>query len=369
MQRHLCRDCGKTYSEEDPDLVPRSWYGRDVHRFAVDQWVHGGSSFRRIAEMIRSLIGHQERWWKWRPWEKLFPKKRERREACFLVASTVHRWTAKAGKKAKEATPGQWSEINNSGQFGADGLWAYLQGGVKRVVLLLTDTATGMVMAMRVVEGEAKAASWEALFEQAREAGLPWKDIDGLVSDATNGLYSFILDKLGRVHHALCHWHMWCTLSRDISKTVAELEEKARKRIRGELGQLLHAILNASSFEAAEGALRELKAHPYGGELAKKVNRNLDRLLYHLLPGHQGLVRISPEWMWRDFRQRLSHGRNHGSEERLEEAAQLWMVYHNFTPAQRRSERKRTYKHPGLSPLEVAGASLGEISYLDALEV
>jgi hypothetical protein len=115
--------------------------------------------------------------------------------------------------------------------------------------------------------------------------------------------------------------------------------------------------------------LQELKAHPYGGELAKKVNRNLDRLLYHLLPGHKGLVRVSPEWMWRDFRQRLSHGRNHGSEERLEEAAQLWMVYHNFTPAQRRSERKRIYKHSGLSPLEVAGAPPGEISYLDALEV
>ena len=61
IQRYLCRDCGKTYLEEDPDLVPRSRYGRGVHRFAVDQWVHGGSSFRRIAGMMRSLIGYQER--------------------------------------------------------------------------------------------------------------------------------------------------------------------------------------------------------------------------------------------------------------------------------------------------------------------
>jgi len=369
IQRHLCRDCGKSYHEERPDLVPGSWYGRDVHRLAVDHWVHTRSSLRRTAELMRSWIGHQERWWQWCPWERLFPEKRERREPCFLVASTVHRWTAKAGQKASEDISGQWEGIENSGQFGADGLWALLRDGAQRVVLMLSDVATGMVMATRAVDGEGKAANWGQLFERAREAGLSWKDIDGLVSDATNGLYSFVNDKMGRVHHALCHWHEWRILSRDVSKVVSEMTKEAQRQARKELGQLLHAILDASSFEAAEAGLQALKAHPYGKKLAQKVNRHFDRLLYHLLPDHQDLVRVSPEWVWRDFRLRLSHGRNHGSETRLEEAAQLWMVYHNFTPAQYRSERRRTYKHPGLSPLEVAGAPTEEISYLDALEV
>jgi hypothetical protein len=53
----------------------------------------------------------------------------------------------------------------------------------------------------------------------------------------------------------------------------------------------------------------------------------------------------------------------------LERAALLWAIYRNFTPAQRRSERHRHYKHPGQSPLEAAGASPGAISYLDALDV
>jgi len=140
---------------------------------------------------------------------------------------------------------------------------------------------------------------------------------------------------------------------------VATAAEEARDQLRQEVTRLLHLILDAPTYAAAEVALQALRALPGADELAKKVYLLLDRLLYHLLPVHQGLMRVAPEWLWRDFRLRLSHGRNHGSESRLEQAAAVWMVYHNFTPAQRRSERKRKYKHPGQSPLQVAGASPG----------
>ena len=247
--------------------------------------------------------------------------------------------------------------------------WARLRGGAKRVVLVLTDTVTGVIMVIRVTDGEGKRKNWAGLFGRAREAGLPWSDINGLVSDAAGGLYSFMRAKLSRVHHTLCVWHVWRSLAKDIGKAVAGMAEEAQKQMRGELGRLLHAIMDASSYEAAEVALQALSVHPQGEGLARKVNAQLDRLLYHLPPAHQGLVRVAPEWLWRDFRLRLSHGRDHGSEKRLEEAALVWMVYNNFTPAQWRSERKRKYKHPGMSPLQVAGAAPGQISYLDALEV
>ena len=84
---------------------------------------------------------------------------------------------------------------------------------------------------------------------------------------------------------------------------------------------------------------------------------------------NQGLGRASPEWLWRDFRLRASHGRNHGAEPRLERAAVLWAIYHNFEPAQDRSEHTRTYRHPGQAPLALAGLAPGDISYLDALAV
>jgi len=72
------------------------------------------------------------------------------------------------------------------------------------------------------------------------------------------------------------------------------------------------------------------------------------------------------KWGWYRRRRR---GRNHRSEPRLERAALLWAIYRNFTPAQRRSKRKRRYRHPGQRPLTVAGAPPGRVSYLDALGV
>ena len=56
---------------------------------------------------------------------------------------------------------------------------------------------------------------------------------------------------------------------------------------------------------------------------------------------NRGLLRVSPAGCWRDFRLRLSHSRNHGSDPRLERAALVWAIYHTCTPAQERYERTR----------------------------
>lgn len=365
VQRHLCHACHRSYSEEKAWLVRGSWYGREVHRCAVDHWTHVRSSLRRTAEHLRSLLGHQERWLLWHVWEEA----EMLRERCYLAASTVHRWTGKAGKKAEQGIADQWVGVENSGHFGADGLWAKLCGKITRVVLGLGDTVTGMVWAICVAEGEESAKQWVPLFQRAKKAGLALEEINGLVSDWSQGLFSFMREFLGHVHHQRCVWHFWRSLAGDMARVLSAIAEEAREEAGKELKGLLHAVIDARSYEAAEKALQRLGTHPGAEALAQKLYLQFDYLLYHLLPCHEGLVRVSPEWLWRDFRLRLSRGRNHGSESRLEQAALCWMVYHNFTPAQWRSERKRKYKHPGLSPLQVAGASPGEISYLDALEV
>ena len=138
---------------------------------------------------------------------------------------------------------------------------------------------------------------------------------------------------------------------------------------RKELVTLIRGVLDAASETESWMALAELRAHQYGESLAKALGENLEAALVHSRPFHQGLMRVSPEWCWRDFRLRLRRGRNHGSSVRLERAALVWAIYRNFTPAQRRHERKRKYRHPGLSPLQVSGISPGQISYLDALGV
>jgi len=366
VQRHLCRQCGKSYAEESAWLVRGSWYARAVRRCAVDHWVHGGTSLRRAAEWLRSWLGRQERWLLW----QMVGVREAGQEECHLAASTLHRWLKQAGAEAHASVPGQWAGVESSGQMGTDGLWARMRGGGKRVLFLLVDTVTGVVWTTAVAAGEDAAEEWGKLFARVKEAGLSWEQIDALVSDGAQGLLSFVRSALGWVHHQRCVWHFWRhPLASEMATAVAEVAKESQEAVRKELRALLRAILSASSYAAAEQALTQLTAHVCGARLAQRVNEQWDRLLYPLLPAHRGLMRIAPEWLWRDFRLRLSRGRNHGTEERLDDAGLLWMVYHNFTPAQWRSERKRKYKHAGQSPLQVAGAKPGRITYLDALEV
>jgi hypothetical protein len=125
---------------------------------------------------------------------------------------------------------------------------------------------------------------------------------------------------------------------------------------------LIRGVLDARDHLAAQAALVEVAAHQYGTGLATMLSEQLDAARVYPIPFNAGLGRTSPEWCWRDFRFRLSHGRNHRTEARLARAALVWAIYHNFEPAQDRSERRRTYRRPGRSPLAIAGVAPDAVS-------
>lgn len=371
VQRHLCHSCQKTYSETSPLLVRGSWYYREVHRAAVDYWQHLGTSLRRTAEVLRSWMGQQERWRVWRPLDN------PTRPRCSLAASTVHRWLDGAGQHAAESIPEQLAGIGETQELGTDGLWAKLKGQVVRVVLLAVDSVSGLIYPPVVVRDEESASAWEKLFARAQAAGLDLQKLRGICSDGAQGLLAYLRRELVWVLQQRCVWHIWRGLSGELARAVSQaahgLADAAaaalRDQVRAELVALIRGVVNAQHAEAAEIALAQLLAHPYGKALGQQLTNLMDRLLVYQLDYCRGLQRVSPEWYWRDFRLRLSRGRNHRSEQRLERAALLWAVYHNFEPAQWRSERKRHYRHPGQSALQVTGVPPGQVSYLDALGV
>jgi transposase-like protein len=363
VPRHYCKDCRKTYSEESPLVGRGRWYGREVQRAAIDHWQHGGMSLRRAAETVRSWIGHQERWLIWHPWVK-----KQDREPCSLHASTLHRWLDEAGQRAQETVSGQMKGLGGSGLLGADGLWARLRGGGQRVVLMLSESVSGLSWPPVVQMGEESAAAWGRLFARAQEAGMDLKEVLAVTSDGAQGLMSHLRRSLGWVYQQRCLWHLWRNVGPEVSRAAEEAGER-KEEVKEELGQLIHGVMDAESFEEGEEQLARLRDHPQGEKLWQVLNHRFDEILAHLLPGNEGLMRVSPEWVWRGFRLRLSRGRNHGSEQRLERASLVWSIYHNFTPAQDRRELRRHYRWPGRSPLEVAGASSEGVSYLDALEV
>jgi len=372
VQRHFCRPCQRTYSEQSALRVRGSWYAREVHRAAVDHWQYVGSSLRRTAAWLRSWLGQQERWQQWQPLTEA-PSAAAR---CRLSASTVHRWLDRAGRVAETTVAGQLAGAVSTGQVGTDGLWARLRGGGKRVVLVLVDSVSGLAWPP-VVVGDEGEVSWETLLARAKQAGLDLDRLRGLTSDGALGLRRYLATGLSWVNHQRCIWHIWHDLRGELRARAAEaaaglagaVATAARRTAQQELVRLVHAVLDAPSEAAAHLALQPLAAHPRGQGLAKRLVAELETLFIWQLPFNAGLLRVGPEWVWRDFRLRLSHGRNHGSDARLERAALVWAVAHNFTPAQRRSERKRHYRHPGQSPLACAGLSPGTVSYLDALAV
>lgn len=371
VQRHLCHSCRRTYAEHSPLLVRGSWYYREVQRAAVDHWQHLGTSLRRTAEVLRSWIGHQERWRLWRPLDAAS------RERCSLAASTVHRWLDGAGKRAAESVPEQLAGIGEPQELGTDGLWAKLKGQVVRVVLLAVDSVSGVIYPPVVAKGEECAAAWQQLFARLQAAGVDLQTLRGLCSDGAQGLLAYLRRELAWVQQQRCVFHIWRLLGGALSHAASQAAQtlsgeaaaQLRKQVYAELGTLIHRIVDAQSAAAAETALAQLLAHPQGAALGRQLSNVMDRLLVYQMGYCRGLQRVSPEWYWRDFRLRLSRGRNHRSEQRLERAALLWAVYHNFEPAQWRSERKRHYRHPGQSALQVARASPGQVSYLDAVGV
>jgi hypothetical protein len=346
-----------------------------VRRCAIDHWQHLGASTRRTAEVLRSWLGRQERWQVWRPLDPAPPDA----TACHLSASTVERWLDQAGATARAGVAEQLVGVESSGQLATDGLWARLRGGTKRVVLALVDTVTGVVWPPVVVAGEGAAAAWGTLFTRAEQAGLVLREVRGIASDGATGLEGYRRQALPWVSHQRCVFHLWRGLSGALTAAVAtataaaELTGAAARRAgqqtRRTLIDLIRGVYDAATDAEAQAALARLAAHAHGRALADLVAVHLEAAHVFRCGYNQGLGRASPEWLWRDFRLRASHGRNHGAEQRLERAALLWAIYHNFEPAQDRSERKRTYRHPGLAPLALAGLPPGDISYLDALAV
>jgi hypothetical protein len=354
-------------------LVRGSWYAREVHRRAIDAWQHEGTSLRRAAAGLRSWLGRQERWQLWRPLDAAPPRAAQ----CLLSASAMHRWLDAAGQRARRQAVGQLAGVPTCGQLLTDGLWARLRGRARRVVLLLTASVSGVVWPPVVVAGEEAARPWQRMFVRARAAGLEPDDLWGVTSDGASGLSAYLRRHLSWVNHQRCVWHLWRGLGGELAAQAAAAASplggraaaRVRQQTRAELAALVRAVFDAPSEGAAWAAHAQLAAHPRGQGLAAALREHVAAALVHRRTHQAGLLRVGPEWCWRDFRLRLGQGRNAGSAGRLERFALVWAIYRNFTPAQERNERKRKYRHPGHGPLAVAGVPPGEVSYLDALAV
>ena len=310
---------------EHPDYPPKCWYARSVRRYTLDQWCYMGSSLRRVTEWVRSTINRGERWHFWHSLSVPDPQVPQ----CKLHHSTIQWWLDQAGQRAENGVAGMYVGLAPATLVGADGLWARLRGGITRVLLMLRDSVTGLLWPPVVAVGEEAAASWAKLLHQAQRAGLGLEELRAVVSDGAQGLLSYLRQSLPQVYQQRCVLHTWRNLAGELARQATlsaqglkgQATREAREQARRELTWLVHGVLDASTSEEAEAALATLRAHPQGQGLWKVLNERFIQLLTHTMVTHKGLGRVTPEWMWRDFRLRLSRGRNHGDEERARATA------------------------------------------------
>jgi transposase-like protein len=292
VQRHRCEPCHRTYSESSALLIRGGWYAREVRRCAIDHWQHLGTSARRTAEVVRSWLGRQERWQHWRPFD-IGPAEQER---CHLSGSTVERWLDQAGQAAETSVPAQLAGAETAGQLATDGLWARLGGGLKRVVLGLTDPLTGLIWPPVVAAGEAAATHWAAVFERAAQAGLVLTDLRGLASDGAKGLESYLRQALPWVSHQRCVFHLWRGLAGEVAQATLQaaggLEGKAaqaaRRAARRTLVGLIRAVFDAGDEASAQGGTRRSGGTRAGGHTGAGSGRPAGRgagALVWLQPG------------------------------------------------------------------------------------
>ena len=357
VQCHICKACRRSYYETDASLIKGSHYSRSVHRMAIDHCVHFGSSVRKTAELLRSLVGHQERWRLWNPLSKDEP-----RVPCTLAPSTIQRWLDRAGAAAEKSIPGQ-----------AGGARLSRAGGHRRAVgqdegqgLPSPPRNEGLCHGDHLSPGGGSRGGDQGGLEGDVRQGRRCRPGPGGTPRGGRRRGQGTL----RLHeHPPAGGQPPAVRLPYLEEPRPSLKKQGKRGSDPELVALVRAVLDSPSRVSAEAALVRLSAVAGGKALAKRLLPNLDAALVHTLRFNEGIARVGPEWMWRDFRLRLSHGRNHGSDSRLERTALVWAIYHNFQPTQERREKRRRYRHPGLSPLEVAGHPPGQASYLDALAV
>jgi hypothetical protein len=222
------------------------------------------------------------------------------------------------------------------------------------------------------VAGEGTAAARETLVTRAEQAGPVLSELRGIASDGATGLESHRRQALPWVGHQRRVFHLWRGLSGVLAAAVATAgaatalagagARRAAKQTRRTHIDLVRGVYDAATEAGARAAPARLAAPELGQVLAALVALQREAARIYRCGYNQGLGRASPEWLWRDFRLRSSRGPNHGPEQRLERAALLWAPRHDFEPAQDRSERKRTDRHPGHAPLAVAGLPPGDIT-------
>jgi transposase-like protein len=349
VQRYWCHLCHCTYSPPDPRREARARYTSQVRRKALDLYFHVGSSLRAAAQWLRSEINQgTERALIWNPLLRLQPPAET---IARLNHSSVWHWEQEAAQRVqRQAQQGRLQRlIRFSGALVADASAIYIRG-VPTPLHLIADAVTRVGL----VVGRLRTESETVIAGQFRLALAWWalraEDVRVLISDGA-AYYRYVLDRVLRwAKQQRSLFHLW----RNITPHLQAFAEHAADEAMDILHDMIHAVWDAPSLQEAQdafSALQSLWSHvPELQLVIQLIGKTLEEALLHTSQVVDGMGRTSnvAERFFRRYRQRIRRMGCFMSNGGCDAFNLLWLTYINLEPYQRRQERKRRYRHPGL---------------------
>jgi hypothetical protein len=371
IQRHWCHTCESPYEEELRDIAPHHWYTRRVERKFLDMYTTIGGSLRRCASWITSEITNRGRAFIWdplarAPWWGRAPEPEPEIE---LSHTTGWRWLQSNGASWRKREKA-YGDVPQSGAVASDATYVRIRG-VSTAILGVVDGIWRTTFGLFHLATEESDAEIERAFDLAAKAGLNLEKITVFASDGAAGFREFLARCLYGVRHQRCVFHLW----RNVLPIIARYATAAGNEWATGLKTCIACVWNATSRGDADAMLKLLVAgygaEPIAQEAVHLVQETFEQAMTHLSAGMAGVGRTSCvcEWVWRYYKERIRQMGGFMSTDGCDHFNALWELALNFRRYQRRKERLRHYKYPGLCPLEVAGVMVDGVTWLDALEV
>jgi transposase-like protein len=369
VQRYWCHVCDRSYSQGDQRWARWGRYARRVQRKALDLYVYLGGSLRAVSEVMRGeVVAGAGRSRVWEPW--LAEAEAGVPGAC-LSHVTVWRWGQRAGERAMaHRLAGAWRGVlRASGQLVADATVVCVRGMWHSIHLIAELTSRVPLSLERLAAEQAEALAGR--FRAALHAwGLKASQVKLLVSDGASP-YCGVLEKvLRQAAHQRCLYHLW----RNILPAIRAYKDQAGETAALFVRFAIKALWRIATLEEAYLGLEDLE-RTFGGVQAlqdtlRTIRRTLREAMAHTRdPTFTERTSTVAERFFRGYKGRTKRMGCFMSLPGCDHFTAAWQVYAAFQPCQLRKERKRHYCYPGQSPLQIAQADVGCLSWLDALQI
>jgi hypothetical protein len=364
-QNWWCHLCQRTYYVADPRREKYARYTRQVQRKSLDMYFHLGASLRGVTAFLRSEINDTERGRIWNPLSRLQPAPAQ---PVKLHHTTIWRWEQKVGQTAlHDLKVGRWrGVVRFSGALVADATGLAVRGS-NVSIHWIGDAVTGLGLRLQRLSQEGNLSIQGQFRAVLQTWHLSPNQVRVLLSDGAQ-VYQFTLHHLLRhTQQQRCLFHLW----RNILPTIHRYRDQAGQPLATELIVALHKVWQADNIEHAHRVLTKIRykwrdfqlLHP----ILSLIARTLPEAMTHTSRpiANMGCTSNVAERFYRRYKQRIRRMGCFMSAQGCDRFNAAWQVYINLERSQHRKERKKKYRYPDRSPIEVAQGDCLDLTWLD----